>query len=51
MLQEALMETLSVDEVYIDRLSGKNMNRPELLQKMMEKFIILIRKPISVRAQ
>lgn len=51
MLQEALMETLSVDEVCVDRLSGKNMNRPELLQKMMEKFIILIRKPISVRAQ
>ena len=51
MRQEVLMESLGVDEVYIDRLSGKNMNRPELLQKMMEKFIILIRKPISVRAQ
>ena len=33
--QEALMETLGVDEVYIDRMSGKNTNRPEL-QKMME---------------
>ena len=29
------METLDVDEVYIDRMSGKNTNRPEL-QKMME---------------
>ena len=35
MRQEALMEALGVDEVYIDRLSGKNTNRPEL-QKMME---------------
>ena len=35
MRQEALMETLDVDEVYIDRMSGKNTNRPEL-QKMME---------------
>ncbi len=33
--QEILMETLGVDEVYIDRMSGKNTNRPEL-QKMME---------------
>ena len=33
--QEALMESLGVDEVYIDRMSGKNTNRPEL-QKMME---------------
>ena len=33
--QEALMEALGVDEVYIDRMSGKNTNRPEL-QKMME---------------
>lgn len=33
--QEALMASLSVDEVYIDRMSGKNANRPEL-QKMME---------------
>mgnify|MGYP000601661723 FL=1 len=29
------MEQLGVDEVYIDRMSGKNANRPEL-QKMME---------------
>ena len=35
MRQEALMETLDVDEVYIDRMSGKNTNRPEL-KKMME---------------
>ena len=33
--QELLMEQLGVDEVYIDRMSGKNANRPEL-QKMME---------------
>ena len=35
MRQEALMETLDVDEVYIDRMSGKNTNRPEL-KNMME---------------
>ena len=33
--QEVLMQELGVDEVYIDRMSGKNTNRPEL-QKMME---------------
>lgn len=33
--QELLMEQLGVDEVYIDRISGRNTNRPEL-QKMME---------------
>lgn len=33
--QEVLMKSLGVDEVYIDRMSGKNANRPEL-QKMME---------------
>ena len=33
--QEVLMESLGVDEVYIDRMSGKSTNRPEL-QKMME---------------
>lgn len=33
--QEVLMESLGVEEVYIDRMSGKNTNRPEL-QKMME---------------
>ena len=32
--QELLMEQLGVDEVYIDRMSGKNTNRPEL-QKML----------------
>ena len=35
MRQEVLMESLGVEEVYIDRMSGKNTNRPEL-QKMME---------------
>lgn len=35
MRQETLMEALGVDEVYIDHMSGKNANRPEL-QKMME---------------
>ena len=33
--QEALMAELGVDEVYIDRMSGKNTHRPEL-KKMME---------------
>lgn len=33
--QEILMQELGVDEVYIDRMSGKNVNRPEL-QRMME---------------
>lgn len=33
--QEVLMKSLGVDEIYIDRMSGKNTNRPEL-QKMME---------------
>ena len=32
--QELLMEQLGVDEVYIDRMSGKNTTRPEL-QKML----------------
>lgn len=33
--QEVLMRELDVDEVYIDRMSGKNANRPEL-QRMIE---------------
>lgn len=33
--QEVLMRELGVDEVYIDRMSGKNTNRPEL-QRMLE---------------
>ena len=33
--QEALMEELGVEEVFIDKQSGKDANRPEL-QKMME---------------
>ena len=33
--QEVLMESLGVDEVYIDRMSGKSYDRPEL-KKMME---------------
>ncbi len=32
--QEALMESLGVDEVYVDRMSGKSANRPELLKMM-----------------
>lgn len=35
MRQEVLMRSLGVDEVYVDHISGKNVNRPEL-QKMME---------------
>ena len=35
MRQEMLMQELGVDEVYIDRLSGKNTDRPEL-KKMMD---------------
>ena len=34
MRQEVLMESLGVDEVYIDRTSGKNTNRPELMKMM-----------------
>ena len=33
--QEVLMESLGVDAIYIDRMSGKNTDRPEL-KKMME---------------
>ncbi|MFZ3372774.1 MAG: recombinase family protein [Desulfitobacteriaceae bacterium] len=33
--QEVLMQEMGVDEIYIDKLSGKNTNRPEL-QKMLE---------------
>ena len=33
--QEVLMKSLGVEEVYIDRMSGKNTDRPEL-KKMME---------------
>ena len=33
--QEELMKSLGVDQIYIDRLSGKNTNRPEL-QSMMD---------------
>ena len=35
MRQEVLMQELGIDEVYIDRLSGKNTDRPEL-KKMMD---------------
>lgn len=35
MRQEVLMQELGVDELYIDRASGKNTDRPEL-KKMME---------------
>ena len=33
--QEALMESLDVEQIFIDRLSGKNTKRPEL-QRMMD---------------
>lgn len=33
--QEALMQELGVDQVFIDRISGKSMDRPEL-KRMME---------------
>ena len=33
--QEVLMKQLGVDQVYIDKFSGKNRNRPEL-QTMLE---------------
>ena len=32
--QEVLMESLGVDQVYIDRMSGKNTDRPELRRMM-----------------
>lgn len=32
--QEVLMKSLGVDEVYIDRISGKNADRPELKRMM-----------------
>ena len=32
--QETMMEVLGVDEIYMDKVSGKNTNRPEL-QKML----------------
>lgn len=35
--QEALMNSLGVDKVYIDKMSGKNMDRPEL--KKMLSFV------------
>ena len=34
MRQEVLMDSLQVDEIYIDRTSGKNTNRPELMKMM-----------------
>ena len=37
MRQEVLMEQLGVDQIYIDRSSGKNANRPEL--KTMLEFV------------
>ena len=33
--QEELMTSLGVEQIYIDRMSGKNTNRPEL-QNMMD---------------
>ena len=40
------MEQLGVDEVYIDRMRGKNTNRPEL-QKMME-YVLSQSKRIAI---
>ena len=37
MRQEVLMEQLGVDQIYIDKSSGKNANRPEL--KTMLEFV------------
>ena len=49
MRQEVLMEQLGVDQIYIDRSSGKNANRPEL--KTMLEFVrkgdVVIVKSIS----
>lgn len=41
--QEELMESLGVDEVYIDRMSGKNTDRPEL-----KKLLDYVRKGDTV---
>lgn len=41
--QEALMESLGVDEVYIERMSGKNTDRPEL-----KKLLSYVRKGDTV---
>lgn len=46
--QEVLMESLGVDEVYIDRMSGKNTNRPEL-QKMMEYLCPLLHILVGIQ--
>ena len=32
--QEVLMQSLGVDELYMDKASGKNTDRPELRKKM-----------------
>ena len=41
--QECLMEQLGVDEVYVDRLSGKNTDRPEL-----KKMLDYVRRGVTV---
>ena len=41
--QEELMESLEVDEVYVDRMSGKNTDRPEL-----KKLLDYVRKGDTV---
>lgn len=41
--QEVLMEQLGVEQVFIDRLSGKNTNRPEL-----KKLLSFVRKGDTV---
>jgi len=34
--QEVLMEELGVEQIYIDKASGKNTNRPELNYRLLK---------------
>ena len=47
--QEALMEALGVDEVYIDRMSGRSTDRPEL-KKMMDYYLPMTVKLLNAYA-
>lgn len=40
--QEVMMESLGVDELYIDRASGKNAQRPELQPRQRLKTLVVI---------
>lgn len=42
--QEILMQQLGVDEIYIDQMSGKNTNRPELQKPLPPDFDAVIRQ-------